>query len=81
MSPLFGFSHAVGSNDDRTSHGATVHIGDSIKTDRKTIDAKLIEEDAQKLKAIEEQRQRSLVPDTEEYNHMKVGRSSTEPCL
>lgn len=46
-----------------------------------TIDAKLIEEDAQKLKAIKEQQQIAFVPDTKKYNHMKVGISSTGPCL
>lgn len=42
------------------------------KKDKETIDAKLIEENAQKLKVIEEQRQRAVVPGTEEYDHMKV---------
>lgn len=42
------------------------------KKGRVTIDAKLIEENTQKLNTIKEQRQQALMPGTQEYNHMKV---------
>lgn len=42
---------------------------------RKTIDAKWVEENAQKLDAFEGQQLIVLVPDTKEYNHMTVHRN------
>ena len=49
--------------------------GAQPKIYRKTIDAKLVEENVQKLNAFEGQQLIALVPDTKEYNHMSVHRN------